>query len=108
MEIENPTLVVFKFAFKPTRLFGGPKSPSWKHSRTASSHIEMTLIGLVDLLPEGMRNCMPVVATVSVLYLTWRLWRFSISPALNPGRPRPLPYLVPCKAKNVPFLGQFC
>lgn len=97
----NPTslpLVMCKFAFKSSgHLSKVPQSSAWKHSRTAYPHIEMALVEFAGALPESMRNSVPIIVTVFVLYLSWRIWRFSISPALNPSRPRPLPYLVPCK-----------
>lgn len=61
------------------------------------SLLKMALIEFASALPDGMQNCVPIIVTVFVLYLSWRVWRFSISPALNPSRPRALPYLVPCK-----------
>lgn len=32
-----------------------------------------------------------------VCLLTWRLWRFTITPLLYPGNPKELPYWIPCK-----------
>ncbi|KAJ0107551.1 hypothetical protein J7T55_007741 [Diaporthe amygdali] len=55
----------------------------------------MALIELVTALPESVQRSVPTIVTISALYLSWRLWRFSISPALHPNQPRPLPYLVP-------------
>ncbi|KAL8941935.1 MAG: hypothetical protein Q9216_001963 [Gyalolechia sp. 2 TL-2023] len=34
-------------------------------------------------------------AVVVLLYLSWRLWAFTISPYLHPNDPKPLPYWIP-------------
>lgn len=41
---------------------------------------------------------LPWLATLTVLYVGWRLWAFTIAPAfLRPNDPKPLPYALPCK-----------
>ncbi|POS72084.1 hypothetical protein DHEL01_v209524 [Diaporthe helianthi] len=55
----------------------------------------MALVEILDGLPVGVQRLIPKIVTISVLYVSWRVWRFSISPALNPRSPKPLPYLVP-------------
>ena len=32
-----------------------------------------------------------------VLYLSWRLWRFTIIPMIRPHDPKEVPYLIPCR-----------
>ena len=36
-----------------------------------------------------------VLTVLAVLYLAWRTWEFTLSPALHPHEPRKLPYWVP-------------
>ena len=38
-----------------------------------------------------------VLAFTSASFLVWRLWTFTIRPALHPSAPKPLPYWIPCK-----------
>lgn len=68
---------------------------------------KMALVEFASTLPTDMRDSVPIIATVSILYLSWRIWRFSISPALSPSRPKPLPNLVPCKQRPMAAVGGF-
>src|SRR5690349_522501 len=40
-------------------------------------------------------NLVPALATTAALWVGWRLWRFTISPALYPNAPKSPPYPVP-------------
>ncbi|KAE8350519.1 cytochrome P450 [Aspergillus coremiiformis] len=56
-------------------------------------------IVVVQNLPLGAREHLPLVAVgiASVLTLIfWRIWRFTIVPFLEPDDPRELPYWIPC------------
>lgn len=37
-----------------------------------------------------------VIVSVAGLLLLWRLWRFTILPAMRPDEPKELPYWIPC------------
>ena len=34
------------------------------------------------------------------VFLTWRLWRFSLVPIYSPDEPEQLPYLIPCTSTS--------
>lgn len=51
-----------------------------------------------DIMETLFQNFVPWLATLTALYVGWRLWAFTISPALHPNDPKPLPYPLPCKA----------
>ena len=53
---------------------------------------------ILSALPLGIREHAPLIGalTAAVLALViWRLWRFTISPALYPDDPKELPYWIP-------------
>lgn len=35
-------------------------------------------------------------AIVLGIFLTWRIWRFSLAPIYSPNEPEQLPYWIPC------------
>lgn len=63
----------------------------------------MALIRTCSTLPDTAQGCMPYFVAATVLYLSWRLWRFTIEPALNPTAPKPFPYLLPFLGHVVPM-----
>lgn len=65
--------------------------------------IDMAL-AVFSNLPPGVQSLVPTITTAAVLWAAWRLWRFTIEPALNPDAPKPLPYLVPCKKRLRPTI----
>lgn len=52
---------------------------------------------------------LPVSALVlfGTLWITWRIWRFTILPALHPNGPKELPYLVPFIGHALAFYKSF-
>ncbi len=49
----------------------------------------------------GARTIWPaaacLLAAVSCILFTWRVWSFTIRPWLHPREPKELPYWIPCK-----------
>ena len=44
-----------------------------------------------------MPLALPFVYGSVVLFICWRLWRFTIRPLFYPQEPKELPYWIPCK-----------
>ncbi|ROV93123.1 hypothetical protein VSDG_07346 [Cytospora chrysosperma] len=63
----------------------------------------MALIRTYSTLPDTAQGCVPYFVAATVLYPSWRLWRFTIEPALNPTAPKPFPYLLPFLGHVVPM-----
>ena len=61
----------------------------------------MSIVAAVGALPESVQNLIPYIATTAALWVAWRVWRFTIAPALNPDSPKPLPYLVPGESQTL-------
>lgn len=38
-----------------------------------------------------------VLLVLTALFMSWRLWKFTIQPYLRPEAPKELPYWIPCK-----------
>ncbi|KAG8162984.1 hypothetical protein KVR01_007462 [Diaporthe batatas] len=55
----------------------------------------MTVDSHVHALSQSAQGFVPLIATIAALYVGWRLWAFTISPALHPDAPKPLPYKFP-------------
>lgn len=47
-------------------------------------------------LDRGLFSVIQLVLLAAGLLLLWRLWRFTIRPAMKPDEPRRLPYWIPC------------
>lgn len=59
-------------------------------------------------ITEAFRGSYAVFDIAAVLFLSlwiWRIWRFTISPSLNPEQPRELPYWIPVIGENKRFLN---
>lgn len=48
-----------------------------------------------------------VLVLFGTLWITWRIWRFTILPALHPNGPKELPYLVPFVGHALAFYKNF-
>jgi hypothetical protein len=67
---------------------------------TSSSYLESGVELFFPLLLRGYREQSYLVRVGEFLlltYLTWRFWRFTLSPMLYPNDPREFPYWIPCK-----------
>lgn len=42
-------------------------------------------------------------ALLAVSWLLWRIWTFTILPALRPHEPKEVPYLMPCESTSIIF-----
>jgi hypothetical protein len=58
---------------------------------------------LFSALPPGVQahsTLISITAAAVLALLLWRLWRFTITPALYPDDPKELPYWIPCKSRT--------
>lgn len=53
--------------------------PNWKHDEEAASSL------------------LNVILALALTLGTWRIWKFSILPAIRPLEPKELPYWIPCE-----------
>lgn len=53
----------------------------------------------LDVLTASLLG--PVI--LSLAWLLWRLWSFTVLPYLRPEEPQDLPYLIPCNAIPTAF-----
>lgn len=63
-----------------------------------SQHLQPLLERGSITITQALRGSYAVVNIAAILFLTlwlWRIWRFTISPSLNPELPRELPYWIP-------------
>ncbi len=62
---------------------------------------------ILSALPIRIQEHAPLIGalTAAVLALViWRLWRFTITPALYPDDPKELPYWIPSEYNEEPLL----
>lgn len=57
----------------------------------------MAVADSIESLSASLHHLVPAFTAVASLWLGWRLWAFTLWPALHPEAPKPLPYLVPSK-----------
>ena len=51
----------------------------------------------VDNFSEGQISLAAVAIASATVLVSWRLWAFTIVPALYPHEPKEVPYWIPCK-----------
>ncbi|EKG22177.1 Cytochrome P450 [Macrophomina phaseolina MS6] len=44
---------------------------------------------------NSLGNTMFAIVGIAIFYAAWRIWRFTVQPALHPERAKELPYLIP-------------
>jgi len=65
--------------------------------------VASAVAGAEDIILEatGARTIWPaaacLLAAVSCVLFTWRMWSFTLRPCLYPREPKELPYWIPCK-----------
>ena len=63
--------------------------------------IQVLVQYLASRLPTAVTNHSSILfngfLTTFATWLSWYVWKFSVSPALRPNTPRSLPYYIPCK-----------
>lgn len=42
-----------------------------------------------------------IILVLAAAWLCWRIWKFTIIPALRPDEPKELPYLIPCQYRYI-------
>ena len=52
-------------------------------------------------LDRHLFSVIQLVLLAAGLLLLWRLWRFTIRPAMKPNQPRRLPYWIPCGSPSL-------
>lgn len=55
--------------------------------------------GALTLAAQGHLTLVTMATTSIFTLVLWRLWRFTITPALYPDDPKELPYWIPSKCR---------
>lgn len=66
--------------------------------------IDALYVGFMKLSSSASLS---ILAFFSVSWITWRVWRFTIVPALKPNNPKEIPYLVPVVGHALAFYKSF-
>lgn len=61
----------------------------------AHSSLDYPLLGWAINRTSSYHAVSVTAGTLLIVLCLWRLWRFSLAPALWPHEPKPLPYWVP-------------
>ncbi len=51
-------------------------------------------------LDQRLLYTLTVFVSTAGLLLLWRLWRFTLLPAIRPDEPKELPYWLPCRCSS--------
>lgn len=64
-------------------------------------HPLQNLVSIAQEMNEKTLYLFWALCTISAILLLWRLWVFTVLPALRPDEPKELPYWIPCKHAEI-------
>ena len=76
-------------------------------SRVLEQWLQTTVFVVKDLSGKNLQY-LSALCILSTCLLLWRIWAFTVLPALQPDEPKELPYWVPCKPGEMAMTLYMC
>ena len=64
-------------------------------------HLVVRAAGSINPENVQLSYAFSILSAISASVLIWRLWAFTVLPALRPNEPKEVPYWIPCKQTAV-------